>query len=100
MPAISLQTFSPLLPTSLTQTDMQSYFDRYFNSIHSLLLTIATILGFWVGVVTFASRSVREWYNNGGKESLTRTSLSVLKFINNKTESLYYSIEDSAEKVA
>ena len=99
MPAISQQTFSTMLPTSLTQTDMQSLADRYFDAIHSLMFHIATILGFWVGVVTFFARNLREWYNNGGKQDIARLSLTVLHFINSKSESLYYSIEDSADLV-
>lgn len=74
---------------------MQSLADKYFDSIHSLMLTVATIVGFWVGVVTFFARSFREWYNNGGKESTAKLIMRVLQFINSASESLYYRIEDA-----
>lgn len=62
--------------------------------VNSLLLNIATIAAFIVGVVSYVYRSTREWYANGGKEQLGKVTLSVLRYINSVSESLYYRVED------
>ena len=77
---------------------MQSFADKYFDSIHSLMLTVATIVGFWVGVVTFFARSFREWYTNGGKESTAKLIMRALQFVNTWSELIYYRIEDATQE--
>lgn len=74
---------------------MQSFADKYFDSIHSLMLTVATVLAFWVGVVTFFARNTRAWYDNGGRDSIAKLLMTVLQFINSKSESLYYKVEET-----
>lgn len=77
---------------------MKSFADNYFDSVHSLMLNVAAILGFWVGVVTFFWKGWREWYTNGGQESIALFTMTVLRWINSVSESLYYSVEETVDK--
>jgi hypothetical protein len=74
---------------------MQSFADNYFNFIHKMMFHVATILAFWVGVVTYAAKGASQWYSNGGQESIAKLTMKVLHFINSKSESLYYSVEET-----
>jgi len=60
-----------------------------------MLFHIATILAFWIGVVTYAAKSARNWYSNGGQERIALLTMKVLQFINLKSESLYYCVEET-----
>jgi len=77
---------------------MQSFSDNYFNFIHDLMIKIATIAAFIVAVVTFAAKGMRDWYVNGGQESIALFTMKVLHFINSVSESLYYSVEETVDK--
>ena len=76
---------------------MKSLTDNYFDFVHNMLLHIATITAFCVGVVTFTAKGVREWYSNGGQESIALFTMRVLHFINSASESLYYSVEETVD---
>jgi len=76
---------------------MKNLTDNYFTTVNNALFHIATILAFWVGVVTFAAKGVREWYNNGGQESIALFVMRVLHYLNSLTESLYYSVEETVD---
>lgn len=76
---------------------MKTFTDNYFTFIHNMLFHIATILAFWVGVVTYAAKGARNWYSNGGQESIALITMKVLRFINSASESLYYSVEETVD---
>ena len=65
--------------------------------VYTCLMYIAAASGFIVGVVSFTNRAVRNWYNNGGKESTAKFIMSVLHFVNTQSERLYYIVEDRAD---
>ena len=77
---------------------MQIFADNYFNFIHKMMFHVATIIAFWVGVVTYAAKGARQWYNDGGQESIALFTMNVLRFINSVSESLYYSVEETVDK--
>jgi len=76
---------------------MKNFTDNYFTFIQKMMFHVATILAFWVGVVTYAAKGVREWYSNGGQESIALFTMKVLQFINSVSESLYYSVEETVD---
>ena len=39
------------------------------DTVQQILYTLATVLGFIVGVTVWFYKRVAEWYNNGGKDS-------------------------------
>ena len=77
---------------------MKSFTDNYFDLVHNLMFKVATVAAFVVAVVTFAFKGAREWYTNGGQESIALFTMKVLQFINSLSESLYYSVEETVDK--
>jgi len=59
------------------------------ETIQQILYTIATVVGFIVGVTVWVTNRVSIWYNNGGKLQLLTIVRRVLQFIINTTEKLY-----------
>lgn len=64
------------------------------ETIQQILYTIATVVGFIVGVTVWVANRVSDWYNNGGRETLLRYTQRVLLFISSSTEKLYYRVCD------
>lgn len=60
------------------------------ETIQQILYTIATVVGFIVGVTVWVANRVSDWYNNGGRETLLRYTKRVLLFISVTTERAYY----------
>jgi len=77
---------------------MKSFTDNYFDLVHILMIKVATVAAFVVAVVTFAFKGARQWYTNGGQESIALFTMKVLQFINSLSESLYYSVEETVDK--
>lgn len=77
---------------------MNNLTDNYFTFIQKMMFHVATILAFWIGVVTYAGKGARQWYSNGGRESIALFTMKVLQFINSVSESLYYSVEETVDK--
>lgn len=64
------------------------------ETIQQILYTIATVVGFIVGVTVWVANRVSDWYNKGGRETLLRYTQRVLLFISASTEKLYYRVCD------
>lgn len=64
------------------------------ETIQQILYTIATIVGFIVGVTVWVANRVSDWYNAGGRETLLRYTQRVLLFISATTERAYYWVCD------
>lgn len=67
------------------------------ETIQQILYTIASIVGFIVGVTVWIANRVSDWYNNGGRETLLRYTQRVLLFVSATTERAYYWACDVAE---
>ena len=63
--------------------------------VNTLILNIATIVAIVVGVVSYAYRAARVWYNNGGREFLMTAAANVALKFNKLTEQIYYNLEDA-----
>jgi hypothetical protein len=64
------------------------------ETIQQILYTIATVVGFIVGVTVWVANRVSDWYNEGGRETLLRYTQRVLLFLNSITEKAYYRVCD------
>jgi len=67
------------------------------EAIQQILYTIATVVGFIVGVTVWVTNRVSDWYNNGGRETLLRYTQRVLLFVSSTTERAYYWVCDVTE---
>jgi hypothetical protein len=63
--------------------------------INTLIFNIATIVAIVVGVVGYAYRAARVWYNNGGREFLMSAAANAALMFNKLTEKIYYNLEDA-----
>jgi hypothetical protein len=68
------------------------------ETIQQILYTIATVVGFIVGVTVWVANRVSDWYNKGGRETLLRYTQRVLLFVSVTTERAYYWVCDVTEK--
>jgi hypothetical protein len=75
-------------------------FVMLFNSfmktfINTLIFNIATIVAIVVGIVSYAYRAARVWYNEGGREFLMTAAANAALMFNKLTEKIYYNLEDA-----
>jgi len=69
---------------------------QYNELMHTeLMLTLATIVAVIVGVVSYAYRAARVWYNEGGREILINNACKFMAFVNKMAEQAYYRLEDA-----
>lgn len=95
--------FVPAIVTNPITEKYNELMDMVQNNetIQQILYTLATIVGFIVGVTVWVANRVSDWYNNGGRETLLRYTQRVLLFISATTERAYYWVCDVTEtKVA
>jgi hypothetical protein len=48
-----------------------------------------------VGVVSYAYRAARVWYNNGGREFLMTAAANAAAGVNKLSEKIYFTLEDA-----
>jgi hypothetical protein len=60
-----------------------------------LIFNIATIVAIVVGVVSYAYRAARVWYNNGGREFLMTAAANAAAGVNKLSEKIYFTLEDA-----
>ena len=63
--------------------------------INTLILNIATIVAIVVGVVSYAYRAARVWYNNGGREFIITSAAKFTAGVHKLTEKIYFTLEDA-----
>jgi ABC-type maltose transport system permease subunit len=69
--------------------------DFFKSFLNTLLLNIATIAAVIVGVVSYAYRGARVWYNNGGREFLINAAANFAAGVYKVSERVYYTLEDA-----
>ena len=91
--------FVPAIVTNPITEKYNELMDMVQNNetIQQILYTLATIVGFIVGVTVWVAHRVSDWYNNGGRETLLRYTQKVLLFVSVSTEKLYYWACDVSE---
>lgn len=63
--------------------------------VNTLILNIATIVAIVVGIVSYAYRAARVWYNQGGREFLINTAAKFTAGVHKLTEKIYFTLEDA-----
>lgn len=59
------------------------------------MFNIATIVAIVVGIVSYAYRAARVWYNQGGREFLINTAAKFTAGVHKLTEKIYFILEDA-----